>query len=619
MSNLLLDTLGTVGTVLDTPRSMAWALATGRDPLEAMLHPEKRLTGWDLMKELGVKNKPGFDATDVLAVGSEMLLDPLNLLFGAGLLKGGGKAAKAAKASNALRAKRLATGGMPEEVAKLTKAVEPPLLKQGASRLVEEPTLEYAQFAKTEPFRNAVTGKPFEATAYRTARKRGAEWPTSPHYGEDEAFVQSLYGKRGGGVVKEGVKLSRPFVVDAHVPQAALLERIGTPAAKALLEKPTLDFKLADEIIEKHLAPLGYDGAVYLGDPMQGGAEVVKFVKHPVAAAVSTTPKPKRLYHGTSHAYAGKPDFGRLNPDDWVHGYFTTENPKVASGYSKGTGGGIPKNYVPNAEMEQVEQATMAKLRDSGTFERWRKLVAAGGDDLTFEPTDSIRHAFREAQYTGDVGPVVRELESIEMHEGLDFSKELDILTEPYNPNVRMQYLDVRKPFDLEKEYRWSELKEGKTKAKLQHPLEAVKYDDPVEEAMEKWVEPPPIGSSKQVTGQEIVDELGWARGPNEPTKAAAVTAGLRDLGFDSLTHRGGLGGGRTQHQVHVAFGPEQIYSPWIAPELRPVPKASKAVLAALLSPSLGARLHGLGPNRQPSTYPWPGMAGAALNRAQRQ
>jgi len=426
MSNLLLDILGTAGTVLDTPRSMAWALASGRDPLEAMLHPDKRLTGWDLMKGLGIQNKPGFDSTDVLAVGSEMVLDPLNLLFGAGLLKGGGKAAKAAKASNALRAKRLATGGMPEEVAKLTKAT-------------------------TEA---------------------------------------------------------------------------GTP---------------------------------------------------------------KRLYHGTSHAYTGKPDFGKLYEDDWVKGHFTTENPKVASGYAENTSGlGAPRASVSADELERVRQSTMTKLRDSGTLQRWEKAAEkAEPYDVMIQPTSMVDYAFDEAKQTGRLRGVVDELADIEKHEGLDFSTELDALTKPYNPNVRMQYLDVRKPFDLDATYDARDL-----------PKWVSGKADLLKDAGLGEGRMPVMG------GQEIIDAIGFNPGVSAGYSGPqAVTEGLQRLGYDALTHRGGLGG-RTSHQVHVAFGPEQIYSPWIAPALRPVPKASKAMLAALLSPSLGARMHGLGPDVSLPSYP---------------
>ena len=159
----LLDILSGIGTVLDTPRAMSWALASGRDPFEAMLDPSKRLTGWDLMKKLGVQNQEGFDATDVGAVGSEMVLDPLNVaLMGApwlvkkllGAMGKGAKTVKGAKAAEGLTkgTKMPSLGSMPKKVAKATKAVD----ESGKPVKLFHGTMgpEYAEFSasKSAPY-----------------------------------------------------------------------------------------------------------------------------------------------------------------------------------------------------------------------------------------------------------------------------------------------------------------------------------------------------------------------------------------------------------------------------------------------------------------------------------
>lgn len=112
----LLNAIATIGNVADTPRALTWAILSGRNPLE-VLNPfdeeavAKRPTGWDLMKSIGLEDKPGFDWVDIPAVASEMLFDPINALGGIGLAKKL-KAAKVAKVNNALRKTRLAEGAM---------------------------------------------------------------------------------------------------------------------------------------------------------------------------------------------------------------------------------------------------------------------------------------------------------------------------------------------------------------------------------------------------------------------------------------------------------------------------------------------------------------------------
>ena len=125
VSDALLEALGFAGDVLDTPGAMLRTAATGNNPLAAILDTSKRKSGRDVLEHYGVlgANKDGLDAGDVAGTILEMLAVPTNLV-GGGLLKGVGKANKLAKASNARRATLLSHGAMPEEIAKLTKAVD---------------------------------------------------------------------------------------------------------------------------------------------------------------------------------------------------------------------------------------------------------------------------------------------------------------------------------------------------------------------------------------------------------------------------------------------------------------------------------------------------------------
>lgn len=99
----VMGTLETAGNILDTPRAMAWETLRGGNPF-AVANPfnreavAARPTGWDLMKSLGIEGQEGFDWTDIPAVASEIIGDPLLYARGplAALTAKGMKASKAA-------------------------------------------------------------------------------------------------------------------------------------------------------------------------------------------------------------------------------------------------------------------------------------------------------------------------------------------------------------------------------------------------------------------------------------------------------------------------------------------------------------------------------------------
>lgn len=116
--NTLLDLLSTAGTVLDTPSSVVRGLLAG-DPGRAfggVFDPERRVSGAELLGN--DPNASLFSGQGLANMGTEMALDPLNALGGLGLLKTL-RSAKAIKANNALL-----PGGMPADIAKLTKVVD---------------------------------------------------------------------------------------------------------------------------------------------------------------------------------------------------------------------------------------------------------------------------------------------------------------------------------------------------------------------------------------------------------------------------------------------------------------------------------------------------------------
>jgi hypothetical protein len=56
----------------------------------------------------------------------------------------------------------------------------------------------------------------------------------------------------------------------------------------------------------------------------------------------------------------------------------------------------------------------------------------------------------------------------------------------------------------------------------------------------------------------------------------------LMSAGYDTLKTRGGLSGWTNPHDVWIAYNQNQLYSPWIAPNPKKVPKLSPSIAALL-------------------------------------
>ena len=85
----LLDLLAGVGAVLDTPGALVRNSLAGRNPFQGLFDPEERTTGRGLLEDWGIlgENQEGLDAGDLAGFGVDVVVDPVNLLGGAGLLK----------------------------------------------------------------------------------------------------------------------------------------------------------------------------------------------------------------------------------------------------------------------------------------------------------------------------------------------------------------------------------------------------------------------------------------------------------------------------------------------------------------------------------------------------
>lgn len=105
MSNTLLDILEGIGTVADTPGSVARGLLAGRPDraFGGIFDPAQRVSGRGLLEEIGLLNAKtedeGFGMGDVAGIGVSLLTDPLTYLP----LGLGAKAAMSSKATSAAR------------------------------------------------------------------------------------------------------------------------------------------------------------------------------------------------------------------------------------------------------------------------------------------------------------------------------------------------------------------------------------------------------------------------------------------------------------------------------------------------------------------------------------
>jgi len=112
----LFDYLGYAGNALDLPASSLRDLLTGNNPFDQWATPfsdRNRATGRDVLRPfLGANEETGFAGwadnpmeglKDIAGFGAEMLLDPLNFVSGAGVVKAL-RGAKAAKGRNAVAA-----------------------------------------------------------------------------------------------------------------------------------------------------------------------------------------------------------------------------------------------------------------------------------------------------------------------------------------------------------------------------------------------------------------------------------------------------------------------------------------------------------------------------------
>ncbi len=296
-------------------------------------------------------------------------------------------------------------------------------------------------------------------------------------------------------------------------------------------------------------------------------AELVARGAMPAEVAALTTVReggePLRTLHGTQIAYD---TFDPAKVDDanallYGPGYYTTNKPEIAASYA------VRENNPVLAERFPLETQA-ANMRDSLAYNR-RQLDNQNPLLWGDETVESYRAAAarRAAAAEAELAAIEARLAAVPLP----------------TPNTRMQYLDIRNPLDMDAKF------------------EAADADAMLTKLFGPYTNRAGIAGASRfypnqlVPGQQLWDS--FLKTGGVPSSAAPVDKArgvelLKQLGFDGITHVGGVHGG-PPHRVHIAFDPAQIYKPWLAPAEQAVPSVRGAVsplLAALGGHNLAAR-----------------------------
>lgn len=295
---------------------------------------------------------------------------------------------------------------------------------------------------------------------------------------------------------------------------------------------------------------------------------------------------PKRFYHGTNAVfdqYDPKYDSGN---NLYGKGFYHSDDPNLGSSY---TGKEGSYSLDRDAAMSVIKKHELPDyLPDAGLSNSY------------------LRRASQRIANGGRPEDVRLEL----IQAGVP-RNQVDEAIAPSPMNVRMQYLDIRNPLDIEATYgpggkqlppRMADALIDKKRDRLRETVHRLRWlreksADPAYRPNAIQRDYPEVIKEQEgllrkdfatrhqpdpLTGEEI-----WRRMAQQHQEA------VRSLGYDGITHRGGQVTGSTPHNVAIAFDPSQVYKPYIAKSLRErmaKPKAPVRSLGALSAVQLGGR-----------------------------
>lgn len=276
---------------------------------------------------------------------------------------------------------------------------------------------------------------------------------------------------------------------------------------------------------------------------------------------------PKKFYHGTVTAFEHFDPLKDSGENLYGRGFYHTSNPEIGSTYAKGG-----------------REMTLEEMADH--FKPGKNIVTGG------------RRQMYVHKYEPPIAPGENPLVTFERYNrntGLPEGRiEQQRLLPPLVPgehNVRMAYLDVRNPFNVDTAHHLNELP---TPAGAKVPLneyaeianrsareeirrrlsilrgdaKAVYSPEAFQQSKSEVLNNFANRHSKTMRGDKYL----WYVGNYAESD---VQDALKGAGYDGITHIGGGIMGDVAHNVAIAFEPSQVYKPYIAKAIqteKPVP-----------------------------------------------
>lgn len=282
--------IGAVGNLLDLPGSSVRDALAMRNPFDQYLSPlsdVNRTSGRDLARHYGLASNKDTWGNFAGGLAAEALLDPTNLI-GAGLIGKGLKSVSKVKSinkgiatANALSKSQRAMGFMPEEVARLSKIVDP---QTGMPQRLFHGT--NANVTRFDDLRLSHSGSSTDSGWYG----RGIYSTPQPHLANEYAVspggkvLDWMEPNVGSRVLSGFADIRNPYLSQSLGDPAGFFESMPAAAKKHVSDiwsrgnTTKLPWEMSKEISDS-LRSLGYDGAVVTGKPGSYGnlAEVVAY------------------------------------------------------------------------------------------------------------------------------------------------------------------------------------------------------------------------------------------------------------------------------------------------------------------------------------------------------
>lgn len=150
----------------------------------------------------------------------------------------------------------------------------------------------------------------------------------------------------------------------------------------------------------------------------------------------------------------------------------------------------------------------------------------------------------------------------------------------PASPNIRPTFLDIKNPFEIEKD--WSAEEWNQLIDKMENKFPEFRWDE-TRESLQRLSTEGKINSNAMyyiLNMSSLKPEIRFQGPEYQPGNWLSFPPGerilgkqglnqiLKEIGYDGITHIGGAITGSKPHRVWIAFDPSQIHPPWSAKPL---------------------------------------------------